>query len=131
MAAQYGAARVYILCLLALVGCARHDSHAARYSAELVLAKADKPVLQRKAGDLAYEHTVSIELDEAALAGRVHEMQAACATDARFAYELTLRTGGQRALRRAGLRRARRGLGARVQGHPDQCPSPEDHVDSE
>jgi hypothetical protein len=84
MEPQYRVTRAYMLCLLALVGCARHDSPPARYSAELMLAKADKPALQRKASDLAYEHTVSIELGEAALAGRVHEMQAACATDQRF-----------------------------------------------
>jgi hypothetical protein len=78
------AACAYILCLLALVGCDRHDSPVHRYSAELMLAKADKPVPQRKVSDLAYEHTVSIDLGEADLAGRVREIQAACATDERF-----------------------------------------------
>jgi hypothetical protein len=73
MAAQYRVTRAYMLCLLALVGCARHDSHAARYSAELMLAKADKPALQRKANDLRWP-----------LAG------------AQGAYDLTLRTGERR-----------------------------------
>jgi hypothetical protein len=52
----------------------------------------------RKGNDLAYEHTVSIELAEADLASRVRAIQAACTTDKQFActvLEVSVRSADQ------------------------------------
>jgi hypothetical protein len=86
-----------ILCLLALVGCSHHEV-AAVGALQLRTAATEASVQQRRAGDLAYEHTVNIELDGADLASRVRAIQAACTTDKQFGctvLEVSVRSADQ------------------------------------
>jgi hypothetical protein len=53
---------------------------------------------KREDAKLAYEHAVSIELDQAGIAGRAQAIQAACAADEQFGctvLELSVRTADQ------------------------------------
>ena len=63
-------------------------SLAARDAASYKLAAAAAPTVQRTRGSLAYAHTVTVELGKEQLAGRVAEIQNACASSKDFACEL-------------------------------------------
>ena len=73
---------VTLLCALLLVGCARHEigarAGAAPYgpSEALRAEVAEEPV--KRAKSLAYEHTVSVELQKESLSARLGEVRTTC-----------------------------------------------------
>ena len=79
-----------LLSLLALAGCARSSNeqqlHVARLSTEPVPRQAEQVQAgqHRTTDNLAYEHTVSIELGKVLLPTRMREIQSACQTDRQF-----------------------------------------------
>ena len=86
------------ICLLALGGCDRESRKLNQATISLTpqVSLASEP--RRKESELAYEHTVSIELDRATLPKRMQEIQAACASDKEFSctlLDVSLRTAGE------------------------------------
>jgi hypothetical protein len=79
-----------LLSLLTLAGCTRsadeQQLHVARLSMEPVARQTEQvqAVQHRTTDNLAYEHTVSIELAKALLPTRVRDIQSACQTDKQF-----------------------------------------------
>jgi hypothetical protein len=77
-----------LLGLLALEGCARtsneYQANVSRLYTEPAPTQAGQLANHRTMDNLAYEHTVSIELGKALLPTRVREIQGACQTDKQF-----------------------------------------------